>query len=162
MALKSQGDDAENGCDAAGQHHAEHEAEPRGVPVQRGDPRGCIGGDAHERRLTERHDAADAGQECKTDGDQRIDADIVHQRDAERTEHEGSHRETQHGEDGGKLNVEARHSSISSSECSEARDRQIRIGISSEKTMTSLSALLSKEAKLSRMPTPTAPIAAPG
>ena len=162
MALKPQGDDAEDGRDAAGQRHAEQEAEPRRVSVQRGDPGGRIGRDADERRLSERHDAADAGEEREADGDERIDADIVHQRDAERAQDEGRQRKAHHRRHRCKLNVKARHSSISSSECSEARDRQIRIGISSENTMTSLSALLSKDAKLSRMPTPTAPIAAPG
>lgn len=162
MALKPQGDDAEDGRHRTGQRHAEQEAEPRGVPVQRGDPGRCIGCDADERGLSERHDAADAGEQGKANGDQRIDADVVHQRDAERAEHEGGHRQTHHRRRCCKLNLEARHSSISSSECSEASDRQIRIGIKSENTMTSFSALLSKDAKLSRMPTPTAPIAAPG
>src|SRR5262249_12826016 len=38
MALKPQGDDAENGCDTAGQHNAQYQAKPGRMPVQRGDP----------------------------------------------------------------------------------------------------------------------------
>jgi hypothetical protein len=140
----------------------EHESEPGRMSVQRRHPGGCIGCDTDEGCLSEGHDTPDAREQREADGDERIDADVVHQRDAERAQEQGSDRKTQHRGGCGKSDVKARHSSISSSECSEASDRQIRIGISSENTITSFRALLSKDAKLSRIPTPTAPIAAPG
>ena len=68
----------------------QHQAEPGRMAVERRHP-GCrIGRDADERRLAERHDAADAGQQREPDRGERIDADVVQQRDGERIEHEGA------------------------------------------------------------------------
>src|ERR1700751_3292723 len=162
MALQPQGDETENGGDAAGQCDSEHKAKPGRMSVQCGYPGRRIGRDADKRRLPEGHDSPDTRKQRKADRDEGVDADVIHQRDAERAQDRGGEGKTQRCDRTGKPNLEARHSSISSSECNEARDRQIRIGISREKTITSFSALLLKEAKLSSIPTPTAPIAAPG
>ena len=162
MPLQPKGGEPEQGRDAAGQRQRQEEADPGGVSVEGRHPGGGIGRDPDESRLSERDDAADAGEKREADRDQRIHPDIVHQRDRERGQEEGRGSKAQHRHHCRQLDVKTGHSSISSSECREDRDRQIRIGIRSENTMTSFSALLSKDAKLSRMPTPTAPIAAPG
>src|SRR2546429_1846859 len=162
VAAQAQRHEAQDRGDAAGQNDSEHQPEPGRIAVQRCDPCRCISRDTDEGCLTERNNAAAAGQQRQLDGGKRVDADIVQQGDAERIEHEGRRPEAGDRRGDDETDLLQCHSSTSSSECCEASERQSRTGISSEKTMTSFKVLLWNEAKLSIMPTPNAPSAAPG
>jgi hypothetical protein len=142
VALKAQGDDAQNGRNAAGHDDGEREPEPGRISIQRRHPRRGVGGDTDKRRLPKGYDSADARQQRQSDRNQRVNANVVQQRGAERAEDVRCRSEAQDRRRGGEANLQARHSSISSSECSAARDRQTRIGINRENTITSFRALL--------------------
>ena len=145
---------------------AKQQAEPGRGAVRRRQPGGGVGGDADERGLAERGGAADAGEQHQAERDQRADADVVEQRDAELAEPQ--RRERDRGDehrDQGAMPGLRRHSSISSSSssaCAEKKERSSSTGISRLKTITSLSAPLQNEAKLSTTPTAIAPIAVSG
>ncbi len=72
---------AEHQRDQRGQHDADDQREPRRHTEVRRQIGGRISADADERRLPEARHAADAGQQHEPDGDDRIQPDVVQQRD---------------------------------------------------------------------------------
>jgi len=87
MSAEPQGRRAEAGGDQAGECQRENEADPRRATLDGGVPCGGVGADADESGLAERSQAAAAGEQHETERGDRIDADVVHQRDAERAQH---------------------------------------------------------------------------
>ena len=75
---------AEERRDQAGENERERKSEPRRGAGRRRQPGGGIGADADEGRLSEGGEAADPGQQHDPERDQRVDADVVEQRDGER------------------------------------------------------------------------------
>ncbi len=138
------------------------------MPLRGGEPGGRIGRDADEGRLPEGGGATHAGQQHQAQRDQRADADVVEQRDGEVAGHAAAPcaKASDHQADpevrlreGG---VHWSTSSSSSSECTLRKERSISTGISRLKTITSFSAPLQNEAKLSTTPTASAPMAVIG
>ncbi len=131
-----------------------------------GEPGRGVGRDADERRLAERGGAADPGQQHQAERHQGADADVVEQRDGEVAQQ--GRRDRQAGDHDARqreLSVAGIHrstSSTSSSTCAMKKERSISTGISRLNTITSLSAPLQNEAKLSTAPTASAPIAVRG
>ena len=143
--------------------HREEEAEPGGMTVQRARPRGRVGGDADEGCLTKREHSSDTGQKHQAECRQRVDPDEVQQSDFKWTEQRRRCSKQQDGADTDQALLKRGHSSAPSSVSAfRVSDRQRRTGMRSPKTMTSLNALLQKEAKLSSKPTKTAPSAVIG
>ena len=165
VAAEAQGQDADRQGRQAGEGEREEEPDPRRGAVRRRQPGGRIGSDADERGLAERGGAADAGEQHQSERDQRADADVVEQRDAELAEQERRDRDRgDEHRDRGTMPGLRGHSSISSSSSSwtEKKDLASSTGISRLKTITSLSAPLQNEAKLSTTPTAIAPRAVSG
>ncbi len=71
-----------SGRDHAVNASAEDQPDPRRAAMHRGVPGAGIGADADERGLAERGEPADAGEQDQAEGRDRVDADVVHQRDA--------------------------------------------------------------------------------
>ncbi len=162
VPAEPQRDGADRRGGGASQRERQDEPQPRRIALQRREPGGRVGGDPDEGRLPERHHAADAGQQHEPERGERIDTDIVQQRDAERVHVERSGREQDDERRFEDANVERAHSSTSSSVSPIARERHSKTGMRTEKTMTSLKALLQNDAKLSSRPTSTAPSAVMG
>ena len=165
MSAETKRHGAQQGGDDAGQRQGEKQPEP-GRGSRRGrQPGGGISADADERRLAERGQAADAGEQHDAKRHQRVDADIVEQRDSE---FGGPERRRQQDGDDGNENDGAgakdhpSTSASSSSGCSSESERHSNTGSRTLKTVTSLNELLQNEAKLSRSPIRMAPIAVPG
>src|SRR5262245_48663492 len=129
----------------------------------RGEPGAGVGRDADEGSLPEGQHAADAREQHETEDRQGVDADIVHQRDAEGTEHGRRERDQHDRAQAYQPELQAAHSSASSSSVvARLSDRHSKTGMSRPNTTTSLKALSQNEAKLSRRPTRTAPRAVTG
>ncbi len=92
MPAEMQRDVAEHERDNAGQHDAGKQSEPGRPAHRRRQIRGRVGADADKGRLPERGDAAAAGQQHEAERHQRVDADIVHQRDDEAVRQQRQHR----------------------------------------------------------------------
>ncbi len=124
-----------------------------------------VGCDADERRLAERRGAAHAGEQHEAERDQRADADVVQQRDAEVAQHGRRERDRGGGDERDPCTAVQLHASISSSSssaCALSSERSMSTGISRLNTITSFSAPLQNDAKLSATPTASAPIAVSG
>ena len=162
VSLETQGHVAEAGRGDASHPDREQQAEPWRLAPGRRQPRRRVGAQSDERRLPKRNQTADSRQQDEADRDQRVDPDVVEQRHRECGNERRRRQDRDDGERRSQLRGPSAHSSMSSSEWSDAIERQSSTGIKRENTMTSLKALLWKAAKLSSMPTKSAPIAAPG
>src|ERR1700719_1410344 len=155
MPAKPQRDGAKKRGDDACQAKGEYEPEPGRGGIRRRQPSGRVGADADERRLAERRQSADAGEQHDAERHQRVNADIIEERDGEfggpkrRREQDHNGRDQQ-DRAGAKLHPST--SASSSSVWSSDSDRHNSTGISTLKTITSLSELLQNDAKLSRRP----------
>ena len=139
VAAQPQGHRAEDGGDQAGEHDAHDQPDPRRIARLHGEPGGGVGGDADERGLAEGQHAADARQQHQAEHGQRIDADEVQQRDAERAEQRRRERQQQDPDGRDEVELQARHSSASSSSVpAKLSERHSRTGMSRLKTSTSL------------------------
>ena len=156
---------AEKRRDQAGENERERKPEPRRGAGGSRQPGRRISADADEGRLSEGGEAGDAGQQHDAQRDQRVDADVVEQRDGELRRPERRRGQGRyHGEcrEAGRMGAHASISASSSSACGSDSERSSSTGISTLNTTTSLSALFQNDAKLSRMPTRMAPTAVPG
>ena len=162
MAAQPQGNRPQDQCNATGQHNRQHKPDPRRVALQRASPSSRIGSDADKGRLAERHHAANAGEQDKAKSDQSINTDIIQQGHAERIEIERRRNQQKQSGKRQKAKLGLAHSSASSSTSPTESDRHNSTGSNREKTITSLKALLQKDAKLSSTPTSNAPSAVTG
>ena len=142
VSLQTQRHVAEAGRGRASHRGREPQAEPWRLAPGRRQPRRRIGAQPHERGLPERNETADPRQQDEADRDQRVDPDVVEQRHRERGNESRRRQDRDDGENRSQLRGPSAHSSMSSSEGSDAIERQSRTGISRENTMTSLKALL--------------------
>jgi hypothetical protein len=139
VPAQPQGHRAEDGRDQAGQHDADDQSDPGRIARLHREPGSGIGGDADERGLAERQHAADARQQHQAEHGQRIDADEIEQRDAERAEQRRGERQQQDTGSRNEVELQARHSSASSSSLpAKLSERHSRTGMSRLKTSTSL------------------------
>ena len=83
MTAEPEGNGAEQSRDNAGQAKCEHESEPRRGAMNRRQPGRCIGANADKGGLAERRQSTDASQQHDAKRDQRVDADVVEERDGE-------------------------------------------------------------------------------
>ena len=118
MAAEPQRRGAENGRDEPGQRQRQQQSDPGRAAVHRRVPGRGIGADADEGGLTERREAADAGEQNEPERGKRIDADIVHQRDGEAAEERGRDRDEGDGEAQQDVGPPAHHASPSRSSSS--------------------------------------------
>ena len=137
MAAQPQGHGAEDRRDQAGEQQSRQQTEPRRIAQERGEPGRGVGGDADEGGLAEGQHAADAGQQHQAQHREGVDADVVHQRDAEGAQHAGRHRDQQNRGHAGEAELQRRHSSASSSSlATRLSERQSRTGMSRPKPST--------------------------
>ncbi len=165
MSAEPKRDCAEQSGDNPRQRESKQKPQPGRGALCRRQPSGCISADADEGCLAERSQSADAGEQHYAKRHQRIDADIVEQRDGEFGGPEGRRQQDSHSDNDDDHAGAGDHpstSASSSSVCSSDNERQSNTGISTLKTVTSLNELLQKDAKLSSSPIRTAPIAVPG
>ena len=100
MATHAQRDEAEAERHRAGDGEADEQRDPGRKSVRRGQPRRRVGAETDKGRLAEGSQAADAGQQHQTDDDNRVEADVVEQRDRELRQHQraGSQRRNENGQ----------------------------------------------------------------
>ena len=165
MPAEAQRHRAEEGCDRPGQRQREQQAEPGRDALGGGQPGSGVSGDADKRGLAERGQPADAHEQDEAERHQRVDADVIEQRDGEAADEQRQDGERENAGTDHCVARRAAHVSISSSSSSTwpiVNDRHSKIGINRLNTATSLNELLQNEAKLSSMPTMMAPTAVSG
>src|SRR5206468_18951 len=124
-----------------GERQADPDRERWGDEVAEGQVGRGVRAHAHERGLSERGEAGDAGEQHEADHDQRVQADVVRLRDQELAARRRQHRHQRQGDDEDQQRDAAQIHCSSSSSWPCWNERQSRTGMISVKTMTSLNAL---------------------
>ena len=138
MAGQPHRDDAEDDGGDAADEQRERQCQPWRDAVGHAQHRGGVGAKATERRLAERGQAADAGQQHQPHRHQCGEADIVQEHDPERR-HARDQRDRRHDQRKNEEGPTVGHrQSPSSSTAGAASERSTNTGMMSVKTMTSL------------------------